>query len=409
MPNVNLTMPTDYSVELEGIRRRRKLAQLMQEQSLQPVDFPQASGGWAVPMSWTQGLAQMAKGAVGGMAEKRETEREKALAKMMLENTAAELSQFEKTRSGTPAIPGVESVAFEGGRGPETPAVPGNLSAAYAGLLRSQDPALRQLALTQLPKQDPSADALLRYKGEMERHRIPSAGAILQNQGAMQRHEMPSGSAQLGANVSMRGQDIGAATAARGQGITVRGQDLGVNPDIQAAVANARAYGKEAGETRAGIEFDPVKASVSAKKILAAINYNPETKTDDISKLIQQSTSGLLQNYAAQGYGAVTGQATTGRQAIGELMTYANRLTMDLMGGKLGSGISNADRDFVLGQLGDVANANTPAPERAAAWNRAMTRLISVAGSPPQQRTPAAEGLPSLEAIDAELRRRGGG
>ena len=380
MPNVNLTMPTDYSAELSNIQRQRKLAELLQAQSMQSMDLQPAVGGWAVPTSPMQGLAKLAQGYFGGQGQKKATEREKALAKMMRENTAAELSQFEKTRSGTPAFPGVESIAFEGGRGPETPAVPGNLSAAYAGLLRSQDPALRQLALTQLPKQDTSADARLRYQGEMERHGLPSGSALLQNQGAMQRHGLPSGSAQLGANVSIRGQDIGAAT-------TRRGQDLGVNPDIQAAVANARAYGKEAGETRAGMEFDPVKASVSAKKILSAVNYNPQTKTDDISKLIKKSTSGLFQNYAAQGYGAVTGEATTGRQAIGELMTYANRLTMDLMGGKLGSGISNADRDFVLGQLGDVANANTPAPERAAAWNRAMTRLISVAGAPPQRRS----------------------
>jgi len=382
MPKVNLTMPTDYSVELAGLQRQRRLAELMQAQSMQSMDLQPAVGGWAVPTSPMQGLAKLAQGYFGGQGQKKATEHEKALARMMRENTAAELSQFEKTRAGTPAVPGVESVAFEGGQGPETPAVPGNLSAAYAGLLRSQDPALRQLALTQLPKQDPSADAMLRERGQMQRHQTPSGGAILQNQGAMQRHGLPSGSAQLGANVSMRGQNIGAAT-------TRRGQDLGVNPDIQAAVANARAYGKEAGETRAGIQFDPVKASVSAKKILAAVNYDPETGTDDISKLISQSTSGMLQNYTAQGYGAVTGGATTGRQAIGELMTFANRLTMDLMGGKLGSGISNADRDFVLGQLGDVANANTPAPERAAAWNRAMTRLISVSG--------AGGGRPSSE------------
>src|SRR3990167_1339793 len=154
MPNVNLTMPTDYSVELEGIRRRRKLAQMMQAQSLEPVDFPQASGGWAVPMSWTQGLAKMAEGAVGGMASKKATEREKALARMMRENTSAELSQFERTRSGTPAVPGVESVAFEGGRGPETPAVPGNPNAAYEGLARSQNPMLQQAALARMLKGD---------------------------------------------------------------------------------------------------------------------------------------------------------------------------------------------------------------------------------------------------------------
>src|SRR3990167_11360676 len=154
MPNVNLTMPTDYSTELANIQRQRKLAELLQAQSLQPIENQPAVGGWAVPISPMQGLAKLAQAYAGGQGQKKASEREKALAKAMREGTTKDLEQFERTRSGTPAQPGVESVAFEGGRGPETPAMPGNPNAAYAGLAQSQNPMLQQAALARMLKGD---------------------------------------------------------------------------------------------------------------------------------------------------------------------------------------------------------------------------------------------------------------
>lgn len=50
--------------------------------------------------------------------------------------------------------------------------------------------------------------------------------AVLRNRGEMERHAVPSGSAQMGSQTSIRGQDIGAQTARRGQDVTMRGQDL---------------------------------------------------------------------------------------------------------------------------------------------------------------------------------------
>jgi len=173
-----------------------------------------------------------------------------------------------------------------------------------------------------------------------------------------------------------------------------------------AAVAAARAYGKEGGETRAGLEFNPVKAAAGARQILRAINYNLVTKTDDISNLIKQSTSGIAQNLMAQGIGAVTGTATSGREAIGKLQTEASKMTMDLMGGKLGAGISNTDRDFVLQQLGDVGNANIPDNERLAAWQRALGRITSIAsgGQPGAQPQPAPQQ--PLRAFNTQTNQR---
>ena len=166
--------------------------------------------------------------------------------------------------------------------------------------------------------------------------------------------------------------------------------DNEADPALQGRLAGARTAAQERAKEDVDREYDPIRAADAARKILKAVNYDSKKKTDDIAKLIDKSTSGLLQNAVAQGYGAVTGDATTGRQAIGQLVTEANKLTTDLMGGKLGSGISNADRDFILGQLGDVGNANTPAPERRAAWNKAISRLNAVAGGSAPTKAPAA-------------------
>jgi hypothetical protein len=107
------------------------------------------------------------------------------------------------------------------------------------------------------------------------------------------------------------------------------------------------------------------KASIATLK---SAGYDPETGQDEISELIKQSTSGGFQKLGA-GVAEVFGQSTTGNQAIQTLATRANRMTLALMGGKLGAGISNADREFILAQLGGIADSSKSAETRLAAWN----------------------------------------
>lgn len=49
--------PTDYDAESKDIERRRKYAEALQAQSMQPLET-QMAGGWAIPISPTQGLAK---------------------------------------------------------------------------------------------------------------------------------------------------------------------------------------------------------------------------------------------------------------------------------------------------------------------------------------------------------------
>lgn len=131
---------------------------------------------------------------------------------------------------------------------------------------------------------------------------------------------------------------------------------------------------------------------------LAAAGYNPDTGSDKVEELIKKSTSGGLETGAAA-LAAFFGASTEGRVAINTLSAASNTITMEMMGGKLGAGVSNADRDFIVGQLGDVSNSNKPIPERLAAWKFAKDRMISVGLLKPKS---GATKVPNRIKFDAQ-------
>jgi hypothetical protein len=86
--------------------------------------------------------------------------------------------------------------------------------------------------------------------------------------------------------------------------------------------------------------------------------------------------------------------------AINELQAAANSITTDILGGRLGAGISNTDREFILAALGDVGNEQKTAGERYAGWTRAKNRMVQVGMLPkpnlaePRSNKPKRRGLP---------------
>ncbi len=84
MANVNLAPMgfNPYAADQRAIERQRLLAELMQEQSMQPIQSPTAQGplgGVTAPISWTQGLAKMLQAYSGKKGQEAATEQEKAL------------------------------------------------------------------------------------------------------------------------------------------------------------------------------------------------------------------------------------------------------------------------------------------------------------------------------------------
>jgi hypothetical protein len=142
-------------------------------------------------------------------------------------------------------------------------------------------------------------------------------------------------------------------------------------------------------------DIQTAKDQQAAVKALQSAGYDPKTGEDNISKLIAKSTSGGLEAGTSAAL-AFFGTSTEGRKAISALEGTANQIATDLAGGKLGAGISNTDRDFIVGALGDVANPMKTSDERLAGWSAAKDRMMRV-GLIPAPKTgtsaPAAGGV----------------
>jgi hypothetical protein len=202
------------------------------------------------------------------------------------------------------------------------------------------------------------------------------------------------------ANVAatLRGQTITAGTAAANQQSQERIANLNRQQTLDLAnrpVFNEAAQGFIGRPTTAapGGTFTPMPAGQANKdqqaavKALKSAGYDVTTGEDNISKLIEKSTSGRLQAGAAATL-AFFDLTTEGRKAISALEGTANQIATDLAGGKLGAGISNTDRDFIVGALGDVSNPSKTSEERLAGWNAAKQRMVNTGLIPPPK--PAA-------------------
>jgi len=145
------------------------------------------------------------------------------------------------------------------------------------------------------------------------------------------------------------------------------------NPEKVGVIAEA----KKTGELNATDKLAKTKTIEGANQILKDIKYNPKTKENDVSKLIDISTGSYLGKAYDIG-GRIFGSSTEGSKAIAELKTIESKITTDLLGGKLGSGISNADRDFIQQQVGLIGDATLPTGDRKAAWSRVVNRLADI-------------------------------
>jgi hypothetical protein len=128
-------------------------------------------------------------------------------------------------------------------------------------------------------------------------------------------------------------------------------------------------------------------------KILPIIGYDANTGKNRVTDLIKASTSGGAEMIGSEVKGFF-GEATPGRKALGELSAIAENMTFEKLKGKLGAQISNADVQLIARTMADVANGNTPANVRAAAWNNVVLPiLLRGAGveTPPASKTSTGE------------------
>ena len=146
-----------------------------------------------------------------------------------------------------------------------------------------------------------------------------------------------------------------------------------------------------------GEQIQIAQDRTNAVKALRGVGYNPETGEDNVTRIIKKSTNGGLEALTDSVF-RFFGQDTEGARAIAALGSVANQMTLDLSGGKLGAGVSNADREFLLSSLGDLANPDKTVGERIAAWGMARNRMITLGMLPPPKKK-AQVAAPSLAPL----------
>lgn len=157
------------------------------------------------------------------------------------------------------------------------------------------------------------------------------------------------------------------------EGISYQTMANASNPELQSKLAGS----KKTAELNATDQFSKVKDVEGAQKVLKNIGFDPKTGANKVTDLIRQST-GSYGGASIDFLGRVIGESTEGADAIGQLKTFETKIATDLLGGKLGAGISNTDRDFIMAGLGQISDNTIPRDTREKAWNRVVERMKDV-------------------------------
>lgn len=144
-----------------------------------------------------------------------------------------------------------------------------------------------------------------------------------------------------------------------------------------------------------------VTAKDSAGAFLSGINYDPQSGEDDVTNLLSKASGGALQA-VRDVVGRTFNYATEGAKASQSLKSRASESVLNFLGGKLGAGVSNADREFMLQRAGDIGNEYLSNDERLSAWKDVRQRMIDAqvrAGSEqPHSQMPNPEDAPARDA-----------
>jgi hypothetical protein len=363
MPNVSFQAPTDYGAEAEAIARQRKYAELMQQQSQEPLQG-QMAGQFYVAPSWTQGAAKLAQALSSKHQMNRADANQKALAERLRAQGMSDVSAFTEAMQGTPARPANSDVTQSAKSmdsfdpTPAVDAVPGDRKRALAIALQSQNPTVAgagQQMLAQLLKQD---DPYSLREGEK---RFGPNGQVIASNDKVRSHvvngqvvrETDTGITPLGQAIPHQSNPYGDLVVPDGKGGVMPNKQLvdvktqlaqAGKPSIQSTVINA---GPKAFETELG-KMDAEKLGELRKNAQAA--NNALNVVGNLRNAVNQgvySGGGANAKVAvANLIGGLTGQDPKKLAASQVFNAEASKLVLEHVK-ELGANPSNADRDFI--------------------------------------------------------------
>lgn len=129
-------MITDWNVEAANIERRRKFAEALRGQAMQPLETNQMAGGYVVPVSPLQGLSKLAQAYV---ASKYERGAEKDATDLAARKSKALQDALSGAFSNVPAQPEQRGPFLEGLSRPAQAERPKTMTEVAQALLGNQD------------------------------------------------------------------------------------------------------------------------------------------------------------------------------------------------------------------------------------------------------------------------------
>lgn len=147
-----MALPTEYDTENESIARRQKYAEMLRQQSLDPLQTNQMAGGYVVPVSPVQGIAKLLQAYKGKQGIEGAEQQRKDLMGRMDAERSTDMQALANALRGQPARPQqfdpqeAEQNQDQGTPMPQFPATPGDPNQAAQIALQSRLPDVRQMA-----------------------------------------------------------------------------------------------------------------------------------------------------------------------------------------------------------------------------------------------------------------------
>jgi hypothetical protein len=345
------TDPTQ--VELQAIARRRRMAEMLQQQGAEPLQTNRMAGGYVVPISPTEGLAKIAQAWASGKIDRDADTQTRQIGEQMAAERADTLRRAMQAGQGTPAVNPMSATDALPGEPMQVPARAGSPQAMYEVLMGSRDPSLQQAGMAAIMQSmAPKAPIAL---GKDQRLVTPTGAEVVPMaapQPKMQRVEIPDG--RGGVRVGfvdtnspnpMATFQEGGAQPPKPDMVNTGGQIVPVNPYTQTQPINVTAAPGAVPFAASGMTPDEYRQHQQNVAASGATRVNVPVNTERT----------FYGEMAQKVGGDVSNAATQARAAVGTIGTL-NQIRDAIATGRVIAGPGASTRQF-LGQVGQVIGA----------------------------------------------------
>ncbi len=148
-------LPPELAAQAMGLSRQEMVAQALLQQSQTPMQAPEAKGRFQGRISPMEGIAKLVQAYLGQQGLSEADRRYSDLAQQAQTGRADALQQYEKIRTGTPAVPYNDTLGSEAPEAPVSPGVKGDPRKAVEMALNNAYLARNPMVAADLKRTEP--------------------------------------------------------------------------------------------------------------------------------------------------------------------------------------------------------------------------------------------------------------